>query len=180
MSNFSISHSVFKWLVSQGRQKVSLCGNGLTDDKIFRLAQIESICRRQIKCYLKTLTLSSIYTHFNTLKKKAKMSNFTFFHSVFYAIFIFKFLNSHISVVVCNFFEFGMVSKRCIREWVKVVFHRIENIVGKEENASYQHFLLFAQCFQKVFFPPVRQKSSLCGNGIIKFEIVVCKLFQLE
>ena len=28
-SNFSYSHSVFKRLVSQGRQKVSLCGNGL-------------------------------------------------------------------------------------------------------------------------------------------------------
>ena len=29
MSNFCFSHSVFKRLVSQGRQKVSLCGNGL-------------------------------------------------------------------------------------------------------------------------------------------------------
>ena len=29
-SNFSISHSVLKKVVSQGRQKVSLCGNGLT------------------------------------------------------------------------------------------------------------------------------------------------------
>ena len=28
-SNFSFTHSVFKRLVSQGRQKVSLCGNGL-------------------------------------------------------------------------------------------------------------------------------------------------------
>ena len=28
-SNFSFSHSVFKSLVPQGRQKVSLCGNGL-------------------------------------------------------------------------------------------------------------------------------------------------------
>ena len=28
-SNFSFSHSVFKRLVSQGRQKVSLYGNGL-------------------------------------------------------------------------------------------------------------------------------------------------------
>ena len=27
----------------------------------------------------------------------------------------------------------------------KVVFHRIENIVGKEENDGYQHFLLFPQ-----------------------------------
>ena len=34
---------------------------------------------------------------------------------------------------------------------IKVVFHGIENIVGKEENAGYQHFLLFPQCFQKVF-----------------------------
>ena len=29
-SNFSFSHCVFKRFVSQGRQKVSLCGNGLT------------------------------------------------------------------------------------------------------------------------------------------------------
>ena len=34
---------------------------------------------------------------------------------------------------------------------VEVVFHRIENIVEKEENAGYQHFLLFPQCFQKDF-----------------------------
>ena len=30
---------------------------------------------------------------------------------------------------------------------------REENIVGKGENAGYQHFLLFPQCFQKAFFP---------------------------
>ena len=34
---------------------------------------------------------------------------------------------------------------------IKVVFLRIENIVGKEENAGYQHYLLFPQCFQKAF-----------------------------
>ena len=32
------------------------------------------------------------------------------------------------------------------------VFDRVENIVGKGENAGYQHFLLFLQCFQKVYF----------------------------
>ena len=58
----------------------------LPDDKNFRLVQIESICRRQIK---------------------------------FYSI--------HLS------------------------YHRIENIVGKEENAGNQHFLLFPQCFQNAF-----------------------------
>ena len=29
------------------------------------------------------------------------------------------------------------------------VFRRVESIVGKGENAGYQHFLLFPQCFQK-------------------------------
>ena len=29
------------------------------------------------------------------------------------------------------------------------VFDKVENIVGKEENAGYQHFLLFLRCFQK-------------------------------
>ena len=34
---------------------------------------------------------------------------------------------------------------------IKVVFHRIENIVGKEENAGYQHLLFFPQCIQNAF-----------------------------
>ena len=51
--------------------------------------------------------------------KLLKLSNFTFFHNVFYAIGIIKSFNSHISVVVCSFFKFGMVSKWCIRYWIK-------------------------------------------------------------
>ena len=57
-----------------------------------------------------------------TLWKKVKlhkMSNFTLFHKVFYAICILKSFKSHISVVICSFFEFGTVSKWCIGEWVK-------------------------------------------------------------
>ena len=45
---------------------------------------------------------------------------------------------------------------------IKVVFRRIENIVGKEENVSYQHFLLFPQCFQNTFFLQ-RVKSRNCA-----------------
>ena len=33
------------------------------------------------------------------------------------------------------------------------VFDNVENIVGKGENAGYQHFLLFPQCFEKASFP---------------------------
>ena len=32
------------------------------------------------------------------------------------------------------------------------VLGRVENIVGKGENAGYQHFLLFEQCFQKASY----------------------------
>ena len=34
---------------------------------------------------------------------------------------------------------------------MKLLFDRVENIVGKGENAGYQHFLLFPICFQKPF-----------------------------
>ena len=33
---------------------------------------------------------------------------------------------------------------------LKFALGKVENIVGKGENAGYQHFLLFPQCFQKV------------------------------
>ena len=36
----------------------------------------------------------------------------------------------------------------------KFVQDKVENIVGKEENAGDQHFLLFPQCFQKAFSLP--------------------------
>ena len=32
---------------------------------------------------------------------------------------------------------------------MKFCLKRVENIVGKGQNAGYQHFLLFPQCFQK-------------------------------
>ena len=44
---------------------------------------------------------------------------------------------------------------------MKFVSLRVENIVGKGENAGYQHFLLFPQCFQNVSF-----------SGSLKVDIV--------
>ena len=37
-------------------------------------------------------------------------------------------------------------------EQLKFVLGRVESIVGKRENAGYQRFLLFLQCFQKASF----------------------------
>ena len=35
---------------------------------------------------------------------------------------------------------------------LKFALRRVENIVGKGQNAGYQHFLLFSQFFQKATF----------------------------
>ena len=39
-----------------------------------------------------------------------------------------------------------------VTEILKFVLERVENIVGKGENAGYQHFLLLPQCFQKASY----------------------------
>ena len=39
-----------------------------------------------------------------------------------------------------------------VTEKLKFVLERAENIVGKGENAGYQHFLLFPQCFRKASY----------------------------
>ena len=47
------------------------------------------------------------------------------------------------------------------------VSDRVENVVGKGENASHQYFLLFQQCFNlKRLFIQGRQKSELCGKKL--------------
>ena len=41
--------------------------------------------------------------------------------------------------------------KQKLIQMAKIVMDKTENIVGKEENAGYQHFLVFPQCVQKAF-----------------------------
>ena len=72
-----------------------------------------------------------IYSFKHTEKKKKILENivdegeiaqkeqFHLFQQCFLHNLILKSFHSHISVVVCSFFEFGMVSKWCIRECVK-------------------------------------------------------------
>ena len=59
-----------------------------------------------------------------------KMSNFIFFHNVFYAICILKSFNIHISGVVCSFFEFETM---------------------KMSNFFFFHSVIYAICILKSF-----------------------------
>ena len=43
-------------------------------------------------------------------------------------------------------------SKINMNKKLKFVFGRVENIVAKGENAGYQHFPFFPQCFQKASY----------------------------
>ena len=45
------------------------------------------------------------------------------------------------------------------------VSHGEENIVGEGENAGYQHFLLFLQCFVKVKFCRAMKTKDCFGKG---------------
>ena len=53
-----------------------------------------------------------------------------------------------------------------VAKMVISLFDRAENIVGKGENAGYQHFLLFPQCFQKASFP-----GSLSRDCVVKSQL---------
>ena len=46
---------------------------------------------------------------------------------------------------------FAESDDKCDSE-IEFTMGRVENIVGKGENAGYQHFLLFPQCFQNPTF----------------------------
>ena len=55
-----------------------------------------------------------------------------------------------------------------VNQKLKVALGRIKN-VGKGENAGYQLFLLFPQCFQKASFLG-SLKLGLCGQGLSLYE----------
>ena len=50
---------------------------------------------------------------------------------------------------------------------IKNVSGRVQNIVGKIENAGYQHFLLFPQCFQRPLLQGCKS-TDRCGKGITR------------
>ena len=81
-----------------------------------------------------------------TLREKVNLlltSNFSFSHSVFKRLVLQTRKNQG---------WFGKGLKALADNNLKIiesVFVRVENIVGKGENAGYQHFLLFPQCFPK-------------------------------
>ena len=66
-----------------------------------------------------------------------------------------------------------------MNEILKFCLRRIENIVGKGENAGYQHFLFFPTMFSNVYFPRVIKSRDCMVKGytnyctlLLSFEIL--------
>ena len=80
------------------------------------------------------------------------------FHSVSFFFLLLLFSNPSLLVHINDALGLSKLKaqiedgKSNVTKNIKVVFHSIENIVGKEENAGYQHFLLFPTMFSKGFF----------------------------
>ena len=57
-----------------------------------------------------------------------------------------------------------------VTEKLKFVFERVENIVEKGENAGYQYFLLFPQCFQKASYSgPLKSQDCVVKELSLPF-----------
>ena len=59
---------------------------------------------------------------------------------------------------------------------IELVFDRVENIVGKEENACCQYFLLFHELFSKGFFLRVIKTQDFFGKDIKGFRILMNRM----
>ena len=138
-SNFSFSLNDFKSLLSQTRQKVSLCGNGLI--ATFQLLCVASLKLGWSQNGISGNGLNNFLPYYGSLCLLVHLLHIAHINSlpnnkIFDRSKLKAFADDKIDVI----------------EKLKIVLGRIKNIVGKGENAGYQHFLLFPHSFQKAFF----------------------------
>ena len=117
-----------------------------------------------------------------TLREEEKLlvrSNFSFSHSVFGRLVLQTRLKPGLVLEWVNSLPDDKIlglpnlkafadDKLNVIQNVKLVFHRIENIVGKEEKMLVTRIFFFSHNVFKRLFTPVRQNSSLCGKGLTK------------
>ena len=90
------------------------------------------------------------------------------------SVFSIQSCNSHISVVVCSFFESGTVSKVSIREWVKGSSHSGQDSNGKQfRNYGSNHkcyvlwlMMEFRNCYGMVIFVRTLDRTKRASYGI--------------
>ena len=58
--------------------------------------------------------------------------------------------------------------------------NRVENIVGKGENAGYQHFLLFPQCFQKTYVFMIIKSKDCFVKGWAMYKLLLFTHVEIQ
>ena len=111
------------------------------------------------------MTMEIVFERVETFGEKEKMvlsSFFTFFQNVYRAFFV-KVICQGPNNKFSDWFKLEAFAEGKIYVTEKLTFalRRVENIVGKRENAGYQHFLFFPQCSQKDSFNPFPHNDTL-------------------
>ena len=116
----------------------------------FRLFQTERVCRRQLQIWQKWQKV--IQTGRKQCFQKAC------FPGASKGVIVWEWVNSSPHDPTFNSLPKNKFKDWCVKHlrmtklmWLKIDFNfgRVGNSVGKGQNAGYQHFLLFPQCFQK-------------------------------
>ena len=119
--------------------------------------------------------------------KLLKMSNFIFFHDVFYANCILKSFNSHVLIVVCSFLNLGWSQNGVSGNGLKCGRENLNPFPNKAWFLRGRSTSLFKTLWEKEkllitsnfsFSPSVFYPFEELSCIFIKFEFVVCKLFQ--
>ena len=141
-----------------------------TTQQNFGLIQIESICRWQHRCNLKTEILFGMIRKHCGKGENAGYQHFLDFPQCFQKASFSRSLKSRDCVVKSKqlFLLFQPFPKQAlVFTWLLINY--FENTVGKGEIAHNEQFHLFPQCFLLFWITPAI---------FIKFKIVICKLFQ--
>ena len=82
-------------------------------------------------------------------------------------------LNSLPNDKISDFYKLEAIAdnKRNVTQKLKFAVERVENIAGEGENAGYQHFLLFPECFPKTLW----EKEKMLVTSIFSFFHIVFK-----
>ena len=86
------------------------------------------------------------------LEKKGKILLFDNFFFFSYFDYHTRKRHQHDKILALTKFKAFANDNIMVTQKLKFVFERVENIVGKGENARYQHFLLFPQCLPTLSF----------------------------
>ena len=135
---------------------VERCRN-ITEENVNQLIQEYPIPYAHVRSMLQKLTNES---KARIAGYEAKLDTVLWCVIIIGHLIIFFFPNNSSSQLFTKQQNFGPVQIESIAD-VKInviknpkfYLGRVENIVGKGENAGYQHFLLFPQNFQKASFP---------------------------